>query len=604
MKLRIIIKAILILIISGFSFVPFGFAGDGSNIYWVHPTGSASWATCESDTDPGSNYCSLSTARSSVTAGDTVYLKEGSSDYTVGLTLSSKTGTENSKITFAAASGETPVIQPTSGTGLQLLGMYDCSWIVIDGITFKHHTNLNSSYLLYIYNASNHIEIDSCIFDGQGNADSHASIRYGTSGNTESLKVTHIWIHDSTFANIGDHNNNCSDDNGLQIGLDNQLPVKDGYMTFEDNVFYGGGHHNFESYGVRMVLRNNVFHNEATDSGSCSCPGTARTARLGKFGNRNMQMLGCGSDAYECDTWNVIEGNRSGFAEEASDGSQEGNFTISGPRMIIRYNKSYYSETNAFYFKYVAEENCLYNNTSYYDGKDSNGSCNNSDWNNTIVEACGGTTDCQYNNVINNLFAYPADDRGTKNSPVHHQNFAQNFCTFTDSPTPEYNYDGCVVEEGDPAFDDTDLSDPRSLTHPGLNLTESSEAIDIGSGGNYGRLTQANGSGSNSTTLVVDNSNYFQCGSDCATTPVGADISNIQADWIAIGTVSNVVQISDINHSTNTITLASPMTWSDNANIWLYKKSDGQRVLYGSAPDYGAHEFSISPPQNLRIVQQ
>jgi len=60
-------------------------------------------------------------------------------------------------------------------------------------------------------------------------------------------------------------------------------------------------------------------------------------------------------------------------------------------------------------------------------------------------------------------------------------------------------------------------------------------------------------------------------------------------DWIAIGTVGNVVQISSINYDTNVITLASPMTWSDKAPIWLYKNSSGVRVLYGTAPDIGAH---------------
>jgi hypothetical protein len=62
-------------------------------------------------------------------------------------------------------------------------------------------------------------------------------------------------------------------------------------------------------------------------------------------------------------------------------------------------------------------------------------------------------------------------------------------------------------------------------------------------------------------------------------------------DWIAIGTVGNAVQISSINYDTNTITLASPMIWTNDAPIWLYKNSSGVRVLYGTAPDIGAHEF-------------
>jgi hypothetical protein len=60
-------------------------------------------------------------------------------------------------------------------------------------------------------------------------------------------------------------------------------------------------------------------------------------------------------------------------------------------------------------------------------------------------------------------------------------------------------------------------------------------------------------------------------------------------DVIAIGTIGNTVQISSINYSTNTITLATPMTWANGAPIWLYKNSSGQQVLYGTAPDLGAH---------------
>jgi hypothetical protein len=62
-------------------------------------------------------------------------------------------------------------------------------------------------------------------------------------------------------------------------------------------------------------------------------------------------------------------------------------------------------------------------------------------------------------------------------------------------------------------------------------------------------------------------------------------------DWIAIGSVTNIVKISSINYTTNTITLASPITWSNGASIWLYKDSWGNRVLYGTAPDIGAHPY-------------
>jgi hypothetical protein len=65
--------------------------------------------------------------------------------------------------------------------------------------------------------------------------------------------------------------------------------------------------------------------------------------------------------------------------------------------------------------------------------------------------------------------------------------------------------------------------------------------------------------------------------------------------------------VAAVNYSTNTITLTSSIQRKDGDPVWLYKKSDGVQVLYGSAPDAGAHEFiSASAPQapnNLHITQ-
>ena len=144
--------------------------------------------------------------------------------------------------------------------------------------------------------------------------------------------------------------------------------------------------------------------------------------------------------------------------------------------------------------------------------------------------------------------------------------------------------DNWLDADGDPLFVDPDVSDPMSLTLPDLSLQSGSTAIDSGT-----YLTQTNGSGSDSTTLVVDDALYFQDGS------WGAAISNIQGDWIAIGTVDNVVQVDTVDYTTNTILLNAPMTWSDAAPVWLYRNSSGRTVLVGPAPDVGAHEYGAVP---------
>ena len=85
------------------------------------------------------------------------------------------------------------------------------------------------------------------------------------------------------------------------------------------------------------------------------------------------------------------------------------------------------------------------------------------------------------------------------------------------------------------------------------------------------------------TSLVVDDPYFFQN---------GRGIPGVAADWIAVGTVTNVAQISTINYSTKTITLATAINnRTAGAKVWLYKKSDGQQVLVGAGPDIGAHEY-------------
>lgn len=68
--------------------------------------------------------------------------------------------------------------------------------------------------------------------------------------------------------------------------------------------------------------------------------------------------------------------------------------------------------------------------------------------------------------------------------------------------------------------------------------------------------TLANGSGSSSTVLVVDNALRFFDG-----------MGRVDGDWIKVG--SGAVQVSSINYATHTITLTTARSWSDNDEVWL-----------------------------------
>jgi len=127
-----------------------------------------------------------------------------------------------------------------------------------------------------------------------------------------------------------------------------------------------------------------------------------------------------------------------------------------------------------------------------------------------------------------------------------------------------------------------------STIDPNLALQSGSPAIN---GGVALTTVHSDDTGSG-TSLVLADALYFQAGSAAATAPMGSSLSNVQGDWIAVGTVGNVTQITDINYSTNTATISPAITRSDGDSVWLYKKSDGVQVLYGSAPDYGAYEYN------------
>jgi len=129
---------------------------------------------------------------------------------------------------------------------------------------------------------------------------------------------------------------------------------------------------------------------------------------------------------------------------------------------------------------------------------------------------------------------------------------------------PNGPYSGTDIFNQDPKFVN-EMSD--------LHIQAGSPAIGAG-----GPLTTAVGSGASSTSLTVANAGFF---SD------GYGITGVQPDWIRIGP-SATAQIASVNYSSNVITLATPVSWSSGASVYLYKNSNGTIVLTGTNPDIGA----------------
>ncbi len=95
------------------------------------------------------------------------------------------------------------------------------------------------------------------------------------------------------------------------------------------------------------------------------------------------------------------------------------------------------------------------------------------------------------------------------------------------------------------------------------------------------------------TILIVDDSRFFQD---------GMGIPGVIADWIAVGNVANTVQIRSVNHSARAVTLANPIVRKKGDMVWLYSRSNGERVLHGGAPDIGAYETTSSAQPSPKVL--
>src|SRR4030042_4329587 len=298
-----------------------GFAGT----YWVSPTGTATWGNCSGPTPlSGTSACSLSAANTNASAGDIINLRGGTYNTAIN---PSRSGSGGNVITFQAYSNQIVIITDTTPIGPYKMGirLSAKSYIKIDGITFNNPLNRP---LEFTWGAS-YNEIKNCTFNSLGILriwDGYPSI-------TEGTPCVHNWFHHNVFANSGQVSAGCDDWNGFQIGVP-AYDKESNHQTIENNVFYGGGHHNLETFTKYNIIRNNVFHHEGSMTApNPPCPYGPDTN--GKYGNRNIQIY----DGHNEDgKFNLIEGNRFGHAGPPPDDDGGDGFTLTAPKNIVRYN--------------------------------------------------------------------------------------------------------------------------------------------------------------------------------------------------------------------------------------------------------------------------
>lgn len=562
--------------------------------YWISPTGAAAnLAACSGSTPlSGTSACSYDKANGSgVAAGDTVYYRAGTYS---GITESAvvnpyNTGTAGNIITFSAYNSE--IVEFVSGTGAVYAVNLDSeysdpvrSYIKVHGLKF-------TNFILHLWiRKGTHIEISHCSFIGYP-ASATTPEAFGDFQATYIYRAAQYnWIHHCTFGKWG-YNATFDYDNGAPFGMGLETYNGDNtkYNLVENNEMYAGGHHVAYLNGSYNVYRNNYFHNE---------PWYPLDVPI--FSTRVVSQEG----AYGDGVHNLNEGNRIGYGGPKNKDEVGGLTTqVKGGYNIWRYNVWAQSYLSALLIKnYGGDQtattyNKIYNNTfwhggygkyqDYYDPAHTTPSAN---WQRSYHHPINFEVwaNVANNTIKNNLF-YQNNTSGSYT--------LGNYYTFVEvgdsyvAVTGQDISNNWLDSSGDPKFVDISATanptiDPTTQWNFGLQA--SSPCLDGGAA-----LTTTNGTGTGSSTLIVNDASYFfyPWGGMNAEIP-GATIS---ADWIAIGTVGNIHQISSINYATNTITLADTTTWSNGASVWLYKKSDGSQVLYGTAPDYGAHEYSGAP---------
>jgi len=577
-----------------------------ANVYWTSPSGgAANYAAAESDTAlVPEDCCTLAQALAGVSAGHTVKMRGGI--YDEAIYLATVSGTSGSRITFEAHTGETVEVKNTdnliSGYTFGLL-LISSSYVTIRGIKFTAAVPSvgNGARPFMMRTGANYVELDSCEFDGTPMVNRRppdipiiAPQVYDT--------CSHGWIHDCDFHDIGFISADGNDEGGcLQIGAANDASATESSdnWTIENNRFYHGAHHVLETHGQYCVIRGNQMWNEGWIDNPNDPLGVDQKPPdpgpiTGNYGNRCLQ-LDCYSDINpEHERYSLIENNEMRGSGAPPDDNGDGVLSIASGHNLVRLNEISGAIGRGVFFKndLDAGYNTLYNNTLFHVGRRPD---SRADAPYVIIQNAIGLSsfsgDGVNNAIVNNLIYDGLGDAIARTSSGGDVDDA--------GTDVRGNWVGTKVDgvypmlETDPLFTDETIPEDRSsTTQPDLSWNPASGAKDNGVG-----LTATNGTGTDSTALVVDNAMFFQDGS------WGSSLSTVEADWIAVGTVDNVAQISSIDYATNTITLATALTWTDGQDVWLYKDSSANRTLYGSAPDQGSYQAPVpDQPTSLTLT--
>jgi len=525
------------------------YASGQAAIYWVSPTGVATYANCASANPlDGSAACSLATANTNAIPGDTIMMRGGT--YNTAISPTNSGTSDSNVITYQAYSGDSTKPTITNiATGIILNGD---SYIVIDGVTVT-----NTDMFLDMENSQHCAVQNSLLTVSRLNAQ-----KSGYPTGIQIITNSHYnKLLNNTLSEVGyyDPVGNFSRGHIMQLGTEADPNDDTSYNLIGNNTYAHGGHDLLAIAGHHNIVKNNFFHNE--DWSACG-----RTESGGLCGQRDLIIAA----DYPHAANNVLEGNifsNAGFGQR--EGATQG-FSLRTPYNIARNNLVYYNAGTGLYMYnaepgyYDASHNYIYNNVYFHNGTmvsidsiDSAGDNRNAAGIFFQMQDSGSPV-ITGNVVKNNIFFQnPYGSYGWSVAVQANQiiagNFEQNNAT---TPNPMFvNSSGPLVNSNRNSFD--------------FHLQAGSPAIDKGV-----FLTNTTSAGSG-TLIPVADANYFING-------YGIDTS----DTIQLEGQTQAAHIVSINYTTNQITVDTWLTWSSNQGVSI--------PYSGNSPDPGAFEYGSS----------
>lgn len=515
--------------------------------YYVSATGG-------SDSNPGTlsqPWKTIGKANSTLQAGDTVFIRQGTYNQTI---RPAKSGSSGSPITYARYDDEQVTITNVYD-GAELRGRH---YIVLDGLRFidvdHYWVNMNCYENGYAFGCSTHNTIKNCYMKGTD----------GWSGISIRSQANYNKILNNTLIASCDANSSGP--------MDSILLWASSYNIVEGNSFGNAVHNAIGLQGYPLhafpaeynVIRNNTFQNKwHTNIGTwANADRTLVEGNISVDAGEEHTLNLCGSAADRAGA----RYTHAGIKAASSYGIYRKNVLINngwfelqsyGNDRMSHHNRIYF---NTFYKNYYG----LYGNTA--DPVTGNIFKNNIwyDHNTYAIFLTYTSTDRDNCWIRNNILGGPL------------RVYPDGVTTLANLQTkyPTFWYDNLSQ---DPKFVDAPNRD--------LHLADTSPMIDAGAW-----LTKTTSSGSG-TIIPIADARYFMDGWGI-----------VEGDLIQLQGQSKAARITSVDYANNKITVDTSLSWTNGQGVSL--------AYHGSAPDIGALEYvpagdstAPSPPRNLQIVE-